>query len=249
MARWQIVSTTPDRAMLKPDMPYDDLAVMTGSVTLDNGTPTTLYSCHGSGNKKKGWSSSIVALATAANLSDPLLLWWTKDPSNPVLFPRFKPAGMPLSNGFRDSSTAWMSGGKWRFLTACQGCNGSKKPMLGLFSAAQLAGPWEFTSLPLQVHQLECPDYWPVVPVAPGVAVVDGVSVASLSAIKLSHGGKEIVYVRTMDTATQMMTKLVVPLVSTGSDKVGTQLLDAETYASTSSTRSRSCTLLLMDCG
>ena len=99
-----------------------------------------------------------------------------------------------------------------------------------------------------QVRQLECPDYWPVVPVE---GEERDVSVTSLSAIKLSHGGKEIVYVGTMDAATQMMTKLVVPLVPTGSDKVGTQLLDAETYASTVFKPLHnlgSCTLFSLDC-
>lgn len=48
LAHWQIISTTPDRAMLSPDMPYDNHAVMTGSVTVVNGTPTALYSCRGS---------------------------------------------------------------------------------------------------------------------------------------------------------------------------------------------------------
>ena len=47
-----------------------------------------------------------------------------------------------------------------------------------------------------------------------------------LSAIKLSEGGKEAVYVGTMDEDTQTMTNLVEPLVG-GSP----QLLDAATCA------------------
>ena len=103
-------------------------------------------------------------------------------------------------------------------------CNGSSSA-LGLFSAPALEGPWEFTSTPLPRAQLECPDYWPVVPIGGGSA--DAVEqAAGLSAIKLSEGGKEAVFVGTMDDDTQTMTNLVEPLVG-GSP----QLLDAATCA------------------
>lgn len=226
LAHWQIVSTTPERAMLKPDAPYDDLAVMTGSVTVVDGVPKALFSCRGSENRGKNWSSATVALAQPANLTDPLLVSWTKDKNNPVLNPGpgttdqgFHPPGMPVANGFRDPSTAWLSGGKWRVLTSCARCNGSSSA-LGLFSAPELEGPWEFTSTPLPVPQLECPDFWPVVSSYPK---------SPLSAIKLSQGGKEMVYVGRMDKKTQRMVDLVVPLVG-GSP----QLLDPATYASKS---------------
>ena len=118
LAHWQIVSTTPDRAMLKPGTPYDDLAVMTGSVTVVDGVPKALFSCRGTENKAMNWSSATVALAQPADLSDPLLLEWTKDKNNPVLNPGpgtaaqgFKPGGMPIAGGFRDPSTAWLSAG------------------------------------------------------------------------------------------------------------------------------------------
>jgi beta-fructofuranosidase len=245
LAHWQIVSTTPERAMLKPDMPYDDVAVMTGSVTVVDGTPHALYSCKGSENKGKGWSRATVALASAANLSDPMLLRWDKAASNPVLNPGFKPAGMPVSSGFRDPSSAWLSGGKWRVLTACENCNGSTS-MLGLFSAAQtvdaaasgLEGPWEFTSTPLELGQLECPDYWPIVQIdqsgSSGGAAAEAAAAGRLSAIKLSHANKETVWVGTMDGATQTMVSTVAPLVPNGNAGNDTQLLDSGTYASKS---------------
>lgn len=233
LAHWQIVSTTPDRAMLRPDHPYDDLAVMTGSVTVVDGTPKALFSCRGRENRAKNWSSATVGLAQPADPSDPLLVEWTKNKNNPVLNPGpgtaeqgFKPGGMPIAQGFRDPSTAWLSAGKWRVLTSCEHCNGSSSA-LGLFSAPELEGPWEYTSAPLPATQLECPDYWPIVS-------IDGskkstVESASLSAIKLSQGGKERVYVGTMDEVTQTMTDIITPLVG-GSP----QLLDAATYASKS---------------
>ena len=233
LAHWQIVSTTPELAMLKPDTPYDDLAVMTGSVTIVDGTPKALFSCRGSENHGKNWSSSTVGLAQPADLSDPLLVEWTKSKDNPVLNPGpgttaqgFKPAGMPTAAGFRDPSSAWLSDGKWRVLTACEHCNGSSSA-LGLFSAPQLEGPWEYTSAPLPATQLECPDYWPIVPFDDSMETMPALT--SLSAIKLSQGGKERVYVGTMDEATQTMTNLITPLVG-GIP----QLLDAATYASKS---------------
>lgn len=229
LAHWQIVSTTPDRAMLKPDMPYDDLAVMTGSVTVVDGVPKALFSCRGSENRDKNWSSATVGLAQPADLSDPLLVEWSKNKNNPILNPGpgtieqgFKPGGMPIAQGFRDPSTAWLSAGKWRVLTSCERCNGSSSA-LGLFSAPELEGPWEYTSAPLPAAQLECPDYWSIVPLSGNDELM------SLSAIKLSQGGKERVYVGTMDEGTQTLTDLITPLVG-GSP----QLLDASTYASKS---------------
>jgi hypothetical protein len=200
LAHWQIVSTTPDRAMLKPDTPYDDLAVMTGSVTLVNGVPQALFSCRGTENRAKNWSSATVGLAQPADLSDPLMVNWVKNKNNPVLNPGpgtaeqgFYPGGMPIAGGFRDPSTAWMSAGKWRVLTSCEHCNGSGSA-LGLFSAPALAGPWEYTSAPLPAAQLECPDYWPVVLLSGAERRQShgtgggGAAAAGLSAIKLSQG-------------------------------------------------------------
>ena len=236
LAHWKVVSTRPERAMLSPGFAgqpgvavndYDDLAVMTGSVTVDTTdgyTPKALYAARGTGNRAKNWSSATVALAHAANLSDPLLTRWAKQ--GVVLNPGFKPAGMPISNGFRDPSTAWRAGGRWRVLAACAKCNGSSS-MLGLFSADKLEGPWSYTSAPLPVPQLECPDFWPLV-------MADGGDNGGLSVIKLSLGGKEAVYVGTMDADTMTLTNIVAPLVPNAVKDKQSQLLDAKTYASKS---------------
>ena len=238
LAHWKVVSTTPELAMLSPGIDYaqqppavndyDDLAAMTGSVTIDTtdgNTPKVLYAARGTGNRAKHWSSATVALAQASNLSDPLLTRWAKQ--GVVLNPGFKPAGMPVSHGFRDPSTAWRAGGLWRVLTACQQCNGSSS-MLGLFSAEKLEGPWQYTSDGgLSVKSLECPDFWPLV-------MADGGDNGGLSAIKLSEGGKEVVYVGTMDADTMTLTNIVAPLVPNAAKDKESQLLDAKTYASKS---------------
>jgi sucrose-6-phosphate hydrolase SacC (GH32 family) len=86
---------------------------------------------------------------------------------------------------------------------------------------------WEFTSTPLAVGQLECPDTWPVVP-------ADGAAAEGLVAIKLSHAGREIVYVGEWDVPTQTLVRVVppaLPALNPPSDG-RSQLLDAATYAS-----------------
>eukprot|EP00662_Eupelagonemidae_sp_cell21_P017208 gene17208-29869_t len=60
--------------MLKPDMPYDQGAVMTGSVTIVNGTPTALYSSGGNcGSAGPATHGTCFNTAQPADLSDPLL--------------------------------------------------------------------------------------------------------------------------------------------------------------------------------
>ena len=109
---------------------------------------------------------------------------------------------------------------RWRVLTACSHCNGSDS-MLGLFSSDDFL-KWEFTSTPLDVAQLECPDTWPVV-------TADGSASDGLVAVKLSHGGREIVYVGSWDVATQTLTGVVPPLLPAVNHPADarSQLLDA----------------------
>lgn len=82
-----------------PDRWYDINGVWTGSATiLRNGSIMMLYT--GSTNE----SVQVQNLAVPTNLSDPLLLNWTKiDDANPVLVP---PRGVGLKD-FRDPTTAW----------------------------------------------------------------------------------------------------------------------------------------------
>ena len=93
LARWRRVSTTPDLAWLKPDSPYDNQAVMTGSTSIVNGEPLAVYSCKGDAN------GGYMAVATARpeNTSDPDLLRWTKPPTNPVL--TGKALGVEIASG------------------------------------------------------------------------------------------------------------------------------------------------------
>eukprot|EP00947_MAST-08B_sp_MAST-8B-sp1_P006447 g6447.t1 len=227
--------------MISPSLPYDDTGVMTGSVTTVDGVPTALYSSHGHQCPGKGHRCPVIASARASNLTDPLLVRWEK-------------TGVAMLNqapGFRDPSSAFRSGGKWRVLTACQNCNGTAS-MLGLFSSEDFKS-WEFTSTPLLAPQLECPDYWPVVV---GVHVNDGdgdgngdgdgdetaaiATAGLLSAIKLSQGGKEVVWVGTWDESTQTLTNILYPRLpaqrqaSLRSKPEGGVLLDQFSYASKS---------------
>lgn len=254
LAHWKIISTTAERAMISPgdqNTSFDDTGVMTGSVTIVDGVPTALYSCHGHECPGKGGKPGpcpVIAAAHAANLEDPNLVLWKK-------------TGVVMINqapGFRDPSTAWESGGMWRVLTACERCNGSES-MLGLFSSKDFVN-WVFTSTPLDVSQLECPDYWTLnlnLHLDKGNSVDGSVSSGStntntskskstrtlLSAIKLSCGGKEVVHVGTWNETTQTLKALVAPRLPAqrhtcrGKVSAGTvngSLLDAATYASKS---------------
>lgn len=187
---------------------------MTGSVTLVDCVPIALYSC-------SGHAGSGISSARPVNSSDTLLLSWKKSTLNPLIT-----VGGIIRQGFRDPSTAWKSGGRWRMLTACSQCNGTGS-MLGLFSPDDF-NTWEFTSTPLDVGQLECPDAWPVV-------TTDG-SATDLFSIKLSQSGHEVIYVGSWDEAAQTLRGVVpprLPAVNWPAER-SSQLLDAATYASKS---------------
>lgn len=91
---------------LYPDQWYDFNGTWTGSATiLPNGTIVMLYT------GATAPSVQVQCLAYPANLSDPLLLNWTKYDENPVIVP---PAGIEADE-FRDPTTAWMGpNGTWR---------------------------------------------------------------------------------------------------------------------------------------
>ena len=81
-----------------PDQWYDINGVWTGSATLlPDGQIIMLYT--GATNE----SVQVQNLAVPKDLSDPLLLNWTKVDTNPVLVP---PPGVGAKD-FRDPTTAW----------------------------------------------------------------------------------------------------------------------------------------------
>ncbi|KAL8539585.1 hypothetical protein ACS0TY_001263 [Phlomoides rotata] len=138
-----------------PDQWYDINGVWTGSATiLPDGRIMMIYT---------GDTYDVVqvqCLAYPANLSDPLLLKWVKDPSNPVLFP---PPGIGPKD-FRDPTTAWLSpdGDKWRITI------GSKIGKTGISLNYETKDFIKYDLMDGFLHQVpgtgmwECVDFYPV---------------------------------------------------------------------------------------
>ncbi|KAK4431625.1 Beta-fructofuranosidase, soluble isoenzyme I [Sesamum alatum] len=138
-----------------PDQWYDINGVWTGSATiLPDGRIIMLYT---------GDTYDVVqvqCLAYPANLSDPLLLEWVKDPNNPVLVP---PPGIGHKD-FRDPTTAWLSpdGDKWLITI------GSKVNKTGISLVYETKDFIKYELLDGYLHQVpgtgmwECIDFYPV---------------------------------------------------------------------------------------
>ncbi|KAK4480612.1 hypothetical protein RD792_013690 [Penstemon davidsonii] len=138
-----------------PDQWYDINGVWTGSATfLPDGRIIMLYT---------GDTYDVVqvqCLAYPANLSDPLLIDWVKDPHNPVMVP---PPGIGTKD-FRDPTTAWLSpdGESWRITI------GSKVNKTGVSLVYETKDFIKYELLDGFLHEVpgtgmwECIDFYPV---------------------------------------------------------------------------------------
>ncbi|KAH6804163.1 Glycosyl hydrolases family 32 protein [Perilla frutescens var. frutescens] len=138
-----------------PDHWYDINGVWTGSATiLPDGRIVMLYT----GDTYH--EVQVQCLAYPANLSDPLLLEWVKDPNNPVLSP---PPGIGTKD-FRDPTTAWLSpyGDRWRLTI------GSKVNTTGISLVYETKDFIKYELLDEYLHEVpgtgmwECVDFYPV---------------------------------------------------------------------------------------
>lgn len=126
-----------------PKQWYDAQGSWDGSFSVIEGVPTVLYDIvEGKKPGTLGGDPPTMAIARAADPSDPYLVEWTKDPSNPVDW-----------NGTRGTSFAssiWRSGDHWNF--ASEGIRyTTKDPTFhtwnrgeDLFSAKANGGQWFF---------------------------------------------------------------------------------------------------------
>ncbi|KAK7258230.1 hypothetical protein RIF29_32789 [Crotalaria pallida] len=139
---------------LVPDNWFDINGVWSGSATLlPDGKIIMLYT---------GDTDQFVQvqnIAYPANLSDPLLLDWVKDPNNPILVP---PPGIGLKD-FRDPTTAWVGPDKkWRITL------GSKVNKTGLSLVYKTKDFIHFELNDNFLHAVpgtgmwECVDFYPV---------------------------------------------------------------------------------------
>ncbi len=158
LARWRVVSTTPSRAMISPDQPYDSAAAMTGSVTVVDGLPSALYSCRSAAMP----DVQHIALAWAANESDPDLVKWDKLQNNPIISHPRRPTA-----GFRDPSTAWLGGANnrtWFFALACADCYGDGKSSAALYASTDFRSWRAAGALMNFTSMIECPDFFDALP-------------------------------------------------------------------------------------
>lgn len=140
-----------------PDRWYDINGVWTGSATiLPDGRIMMLYT--GSTEERV----QVQNLAMPMDLSDPLLLNWTKiDDANPVLVP---PPGIGLED-FRDPTTAWYepSDSTWRFAIGSK--DDSHNGIAMVYSTKDFLN---YTRLPGILHAVErggmweCIDFFPI---------------------------------------------------------------------------------------
>ncbi|KAK9144411.1 hypothetical protein Sjap_004314 [Stephania japonica] len=133
---------------------YDSNGVWTGSATLlPDGSIVMLYT--GSTNE----TVQVQNLAFPTDPSDPLLVKWTKHPSNPVLLP---PSGIHFKD-FRDPTTAWRApNGNWRITI------GSKVNKTGISLVYETSDFINYKLLDGLLHAVhgtgmwECVDFFPV---------------------------------------------------------------------------------------
>uniref|UniRef100_A0ACD5ZB47 Uncharacterized protein n=1 Tax=Avena sativa TaxID=4498 RepID=A0ACD5ZB47_AVESA len=141
---------------ITPSIPTDKYGVWSGSTTiLHDGTPAILYT----GIGRPDTNYQIQNIALPKNASDPLLREWTKPDYNPIAVPV---AGINATQ-FRDPTTAWFAGGRWRMLV------GGLRPGT-LRGEAILYRSRDFKHWVRAKHPLhsaltgmwECPDFYPV---------------------------------------------------------------------------------------
>jgi len=138
---------------LEPSENYDWAGIFTGSVTMIEGKPVIIYTGQTDVEQQ--------CLAYPKNLSDPYLLEWIKEPSNPVI--STPPPGVQAGD-WRDPTTAWWveSHKKWHILVG-----GTHNQSIGAaFSFSSLSSDflsWTYDN-PLfestSYGNIECPDFF-----------------------------------------------------------------------------------------
>jgi sucrose-6-phosphate hydrolase SacC (GH32 family) len=143
----------PAQVAIRPDTPYDESGVFSGSATVVDGVPVLSYSVE---------NQQVMAFAVPADLSDPLFTKWSKPAYNPVM--RYAEVANITDVGhWRDPTNGWKGAdGEWRMLTGCDGapCLFKSHDFQKWASAGKLdLGPLN-NSLPGRM--LECPGFHPI---------------------------------------------------------------------------------------
>ncbi|KQJ92819.1 sucrose:sucrose 1-fructosyltransferase [Brachypodium distachyon] len=168
---------------MSPDQWYDINGVWTGSATvLPNGTLAMLYT--GSTNA----SVQVQCLAFPSDPEDPLLIEWTKDERNPVMYP-------PTEIGerdFRDPTTAWRDpeDDTWRIVIGSKDAHHA-----GIAMTYKTIDFVNYDLVPGLLHRVPATGMWECIDLYP-VSGKHGIDMtAAMAASSNEGGGEETVYV------------------------------------------------------
>ncbi|PUZ47067.1 hypothetical protein GQ55_7G132800 [Panicum hallii var. hallii] len=141
---------------IEPSIPSDQYGCWSGSATiLPDGTPVIMYT----GVNRPDVNYQVQNVAYPRNRSDPLLREWVKPGYNPVIVPE----GGINATQFRDPTTAWRAGGRWRLLIG--GVAGGGTRGAAYVYRSRDFRRWARVRRPLHsapTGMWECPDFYPV---------------------------------------------------------------------------------------
>jgi sucrose-6-phosphate hydrolase SacC (GH32 family) len=169
---------------LWPNNTYDSSGVFSGSITVVDGAPVISYTCVGP-------QGELQCLAYPANLSDPLLVEWIKDASNPVI-PAFPPGTQ--GGNFRDDTTAWFDQDAQVWLMAIGNEQPNNDGVVQLYQSPDFK-TWNYSNALYTLSgggMIECPDFF-------------SIAGTSLYALKMSNG-PDSYFVGTYDSQTRVFT-------------------------------------------
>lgn len=152
---------------LWPNQTYDQDGVFSGSVSIVDGARLLSYTCVG----PKG---QLQCQARPVDASDPDLVEWAKDDSNPVI--ATPPPGVP-PDSFRDPTTAWTDSGLSRIAVgaAVGGVGHVSQYSTSDFETWKFEG-FMYADVSGTHAMFECPDFYPVGPASPSQTYVMKIS-------------------------------------------------------------------------
>ncbi|CAN6234938.1 unnamed protein product [Urochloa humidicola] len=157
LINWQAL-----KPAIEPSIAADKYGCWSGSATMmPDGTPAIMYT----GVNRPDVNYQVQNVAYPRNASDPLLRDWDKPAHNPIIVPR----GGINATQFRDPTTAWRAGGRWRLLigSVATAGGGGAAAAHGVAYVYRSRDFRRWTRVPRPLHSAatgmwECPDFYPV---------------------------------------------------------------------------------------
>nr|AAG36767.1 sucrose:fructan 6-fructosyltransferase [Poa secunda var. ampla] len=148
-----------------PDHWYDNMGVLSGSITvLNSGRLVMIYTGVFSNTTDRSGMMEVQCLAVPAEPNDPLLRRWTKHPANPVLV---HPPGIKDMD-FRDPTTAWFDESDSTYRTVIGSKDDNQGDHAGFAMVYKTKDFLSFQRIPGILHRVEhtgmweCMDFYPV---------------------------------------------------------------------------------------